>query len=264
MQMIKKGIFLSVGLIVWQILVSVGMINDYMFPAPIDLGRSFYALLVSGELAVDILSSVKRVCVGFALATVAGVSLGVLAGYSKKVSELLTPFFEFLRPIPPIAWIPIAILWFGFGDAPAFFLVFLGAFFPIFINTYWGIRSSKQIYVNVARNFGVGKWVTLSQVIFPASVPYICRGIHIGLGLAWTSVITAELVGAQSGLGYMIQLNRIMLKTSHIVVGMITIGVVGLCMNSILNLITRRLTFWCQDSMEVVSLQNAKGTYDHL
>jgi len=235
---------------VWQAAASLGWVNELILPAPVAILKAGVELLRSGELAQHAANSVKRVAIGFLLAGFFGVSIGALAGYSRRTAELLTPFFEFLRPIPPIAWIPIAILWFGLGDSPAYFIVFVGAFFPIFINSYWGVRSINIVHLEVARNLGTGRLLTLSDVILPGSLPAILKGLRIGLGLAWTCVISAELVGAQSGLGYMIQLNRIMLKTQNIVVGMIAIGLIGLLMNQLMALLEDRLTFWNQASTE--------------
>lgn len=252
MKLLKRA-FLFIFLIVsWQIAVYFGWINSLILPSPLSIASSFIQLSTSGELVLDILSSIKRVGVGFLIAVFLGVPLGVISAYSKNVSWFLTPLFEFLRPIPPIAWIPIAILWFGLGDAPAYFIVFVGAFFPIFINSYWGIRSGKFTYFNVAKNIGANRFLIFTDVLLPGSLPHIMSGLRIGMGLAWTSVISAELVGAQSGLGYMIQLNRIMLRTNKIVVGMIAIGIVGFIMNYLMMLLERRLTFWNQDTIGMV------------
>lgn len=235
-------------IIIWQFLIHLKLLNEYILPAPVDIFRAFIRLAKSGELFIDLLNSVKRVLLGFLVASFLGVGLGIISGYFRKVSDALTPILEFLRPIPPIAWIPIAILWFGLGDKSAYFIVFVGAFFPIYINSYWGIRESRITHLNVARNFGASRFIILTDVLLPDSLPRILHGLRIGLGLGWTSVIAAELVGAQSGLGYMIQLNRIMLKTENIIAGMISIGIAGFIMNYLMLFLERRLTFWNQQA----------------
>jgi NitT/TauT family transport system permease protein len=247
---IKKCIpfFLIIG--IWQILASLGLITDYIFSSPLELIKAFFKLVVSGDLGINVYHSVKRVCIGFLIAAVFGCFSGIVAGYYKRCAAMLLPLCEFLRPIPPIAWIPIAILWFGLGDAPAFFIVFIGAFFPIFINTYWGVRSSQYIYLDVAHNFSVSGTVMFFDVIIPASLPLMMHGLRIGLGLAWTSVISAELIGAQNGLGYMIQMNRLMLKSYNILVGMIVIGFIGWGMNHLMLVIEKKITFWNQETLE--------------
>mgnify|MGYP001605322452 CR=1 FL=1 len=193
---------------------------------------------------LDLFASVKRVLAGFLAASVFGLVLGTLSGYGRRLSDAIMPLCEFLRPIPPIAWIPIAILWFGLGDKPAYFIVFIGAFFPIFINCYWGIRESRLTHLNVARDFGASRLIVFTDVLLPGSLPRILHGLRIGLGLGWTSVISAELVGAQSGLGYMIQLNRVMLRTENIIAGMVTIGLAGLVMNYFMLRLEKRLLAW--------------------
>lgn len=248
MRVFKKILPFLVVIVIWQFLIHLKLLNEYILPSPINIFKAFIRLAKSGELFIDLLESVKRVLIGFLLASFLGVSFGIISGYYRKVSDILTPLLEFLRPIPPIAWIPIAILWFGLGDRPAYFIVFVGAFFPIFINSYWGIRESRIMHLNVARNFGASRFIILTDILLPESLPRILHGLRIGLGLAWTSVISAELVGAQSGLGYMIQLNRIMLKTENIIAGMITIGIAGLIMNYFMLILEKRLTFWNQQA----------------
>lgn len=250
MKIIKKlPPFLAV-LLVWELLSRTGLLNAQLLPSPSVIFKAAAALAASGEIFTDLLFSVKRVLAGFLAASVLGLAAGVVSGYSRRVSDAVMPLCEFLRPIPPIAWIPIAILWFGLGDNPAYFIVFVGAFFPIFINSYWGVRESRINHLNVARNFGAGRALTLTDVLLPGSLPRIMHGLRIGLGLGWTSVISAELVGAQSGLGYMIQLNRIMLSTENILVGMAAIGLAGLGMNWLMLLLERRLLAWSAETLQ--------------
>jgi len=250
MRIIKKLIPFIGIIILWQIAAHFTWVNQAILPAPTQILKALFELSASGELFEHALESVKRVAIGFLIASIFGVSLGIISGYFRLFSEIIMPVCEFLRPIPPIAWIPIAILWFGLGDSPAYFIVFIGAFFPIFINCYWGVRQSRLTYLNMARNLGLNKRQILANIILPGSLPGIISGLRIGLGLAWTSVISAELVGAQSGLGYMIQMNRIMLRTYNIIVGMIVIGVIGLLMNYLMHVLEKKLTFWDKGRLE--------------
>jgi len=148
-----------------------------------------------------------------------------------------------IRPISVIAWIPIAILWFGLGDRSAWFLIFLGSFFPIFTNTYFGVRSVQPIHIQVAQCLGAGRWLFLREVL-PSALPYILSGMRIGLGTGWTCVIAAELITASSGLGYMIQVARAMIETEKVLGGMVIIGAIGFAMNYLMGAIERRLTLW--------------------
>jgi len=174
-------------------------------------------------------------------------TLGVLLGWSRVLSELLRPIVESVRPIPPIAWTPIAILWFGVGNAPSYFLVFIGAVFPVFVNTFAAVRGIDRNQVNAALCLGASPWLLIRDVLIPASLPVIFPGLRIALGIGWMCVVTAELIAAQSGLGYMSQQNRVLLQTSNVVVGMMTIGVIGFAMSGVMGLVERRLAPWRQE-----------------
>jgi NitT/TauT family transport system permease protein len=218
-------------LAIWQIISLAGILNQNFLPSPLAIVAELIRLLRNDSLAADIIASVKRILTGFILASIIGIMLGTICGMNKKIYGFLNPLIEVFRPIPPIAWIPLAILWLGLGDQPAFFLVLIGAFFPIFTNTYSGIISLDKIYQRAAYSLGATKIRIITDVIWPAALPNIFTGLKIGLGISWMSVIVAEMVGAQSGLGYMIQLNRITLNITGVIVGMIVISTIGFLMN---------------------------------
>ncbi len=232
----------SVGVVIllWQLLAWAGWINTQVLPPPRQLAATTWEMALSGELITHILASTRRVLVGFMLAVGIGLTVGLALGAGRRLDRYLSPLVELLRPIPPIAWIPLAILWFGIGDQPAYFIVTLGAFFPIFVNSYHGIRQVHPLYIRAAQCMGATRRLLITDVLLPAALPAILTGLRVGIGVAWTSVIAAELVGAQSGLGYMIQTNRILLRTDKIVVGMLAIGVVGLVINQGVTLLERR------------------------
>jgi len=231
-------------IIVWWVISKI-FHNAQLLPDPIIVGKTFITSLKNG-LFNDAIASIQRVLFGFLIASVLGVFLGLLCGINKWVSRLISPILELLRPIPPIAWIPLAILWFGIGNNPAYFLVFLGAFFPIFSNTYLGVSSVEETYKRAAYSLGATKKEIITDIILPASMPQIFTGLKIGLGVGWMVVIAAELVGAQSGLGYMIQLNRFLLNSPEIITGMITIGVIGFLLNLLITKIEKMTTPWNQ------------------
>lgn len=235
-------IFLFV--IFWWI-ISVIFHNAQLLPDPIIVWKTFVVSL-KGNLIGDTISSIQRVLFGFLIASVFGVLLGLVCGVNKWASRLITPILELLRPIPPIAWIPLAILWFGIGNSPAYFLVFLGAFFPIFSSTYLGVSSVEETYKRAAYSLGATKKEIITDVIFPASMPQIFTGLKIGLGVGWMVVIAAELVGVQSGLGYMIQLNRFLLNSPEIITGMATIGLVGFLLNLLITKMEKLAIPWSQ------------------
>ena len=231
-------------ILVWQLLGTFGWINTNIFPPPSRIAQAMVDMAQAGLLWKDVQASVFRVSIGFALATVVGVGLGALFGRVQWIARLILPIIEIIRPISPIAWIPIAILWFGLGDKPAWFLICYGAFFPIFTNTYLGVISVQQIHVQAAQCHGASRTLFVRRVLLPSALPYILAGMRIGLGVAWMCVIAAELIAAQSGLGYMIQLARTMLETEKVFAGMIIIGIIGFCMNALMSWVERRLTPW--------------------
>jgi ABC-type nitrate/sulfonate/bicarbonate transport system permease component len=230
--------------IVWWIISAI-FHNTQLLPDPIIVGKTFITSL-KDDLLNDAIASIQRVLFGFLIASVLGVFLGLLCGVNKWISRLISPILELLRPIPPIAWIPLAILWFGIGNNPAYFLVFLGAFFPIFSNTYLGVSSVEETYKRAAYSLGATRKEIITDIILPASMPQIFTGLKIGLGVGWMVVIAAELVGAQSGLGYMIQLNRFLLNSPEIITGMLTIGFVGFLLNLLITKIEKLSVPWSQ------------------
>lgn len=236
------GIAIFVGL--WQLLAGIGWINPVLLPSPANLAGAAWELLAEGTLIQHTIASLGRVLIGFVLAGIAGIVLGVVLGWSPIISDLVRPVVESLRPIPPIAWTPIAILWFGVGNAPSYFLVFIGAIFPVFVNTYSAVRNIDRNQINAALCLGARPGLLIRDIIVPAALPIIFPGLRIALGVGWMCVVAAELIAAQSGLGYMIQQNRVLLQTQNVVTGMITIGLVGFAMSALMSVIERRLIPW--------------------
>jgi len=244
MSPLRTAIPIVTLVLVWQLIAVLGAFDPQLFPRPVTVARAFLDLLVRGDLLTDIIASLQRVLVGFLIALAIGTPLGLFLGTNAKASGLFTPILELLRPIPPIAWIPLAILWFGLGNKPAYFLVFLGAFFPIFTNALFGATSLEERYRRAAYSLGATKRQFVVNVLIPASLPHVFAGLRIGLGVGWIVVITAELVGAQSGLGYMIQFNRLLLETPKVIAGMITIGLIGFLLNRLMIQLENKLIPW--------------------
>lgn len=234
----------------WQALAELGIINANLLPPPTRVAAEFWQQIRTGVLIENCLGSLGRILAGFAIASLVGVVLGVMLGMHRGPGSL-SLLIDLLRPIPPIAWIPIAILWFGLGNRSAIFIVSVGAFFPIFVNTYAGIRSVNQAHINAARCLGARQWLMITEILIPAASPTILTGLRIGAGIAWTSVIAAEMVGTHEGLGYAIQLNRTMLQTEAVIVGMLTIGIIGWGMNVVLAGIERYLTRWNKGTLAI-------------
>ncbi len=231
-------------LCLWQSFALAFFRGSEIFPAPYAVLRALFVEIPPKSLVSDCVASLSRVGVGLLAAMILGIGLGVLLGMLPRVGLYLTTLIEFFRPIPPIAWIPLAILWFGIGEVSSYFIIFMAAFFPIFTNSFAGARSLSPIHTTVARSLKVRWTLFLQHVLLPSALPQIVTGVRVGLGIAWMAVIASEMVAAQSGLGYMIQLNRLLLLSDRVVAGMVIIGLVGYVMNQLALLIGEVLTPW--------------------
>lgn len=189
-------------------------------------------------------ASLWRVIQAMVVSTILGIGLGLVMGWSKKVRAIVNPIFVSLRPIPPIAWIPLVILWFGVGEFSKVLLVFLGAFFPIVLNTMAGVSMVDQMYLNVGRIYKANTWQMLYHVVFPAAMPAIMAGLKIALSSSWMVVVAAEMIASKSGLGFLITRGNESYDVALVLCGMILIGVVGAILSYIFSLTERRLCPW--------------------
>lgn len=209
-----------------------------LFPKPWEVVRGIAELAQKGLLLRYIVASLFRVTWGFGLAALVGVPVGLALGWYKQAFEAFNPMIQVFRPISPIAWIPVAILWFGVSDAAPVFLIFLASVFPITVSATSAVQNMQPVYLRAAENFGLGRWELFTQVIFRACLPQILTGIRIALGIAWLVVVAAEMIAVNSGLGYLIIDARNAGKRYDLVVaGMVMIGLIGL----VLDLLVRRL-----------------------
>jgi len=231
---------LVIFLALWT-LASHRLDSAVLLPPPIDVLRTYGELISDGTLAGDVRASIVRVFAGFLIAASLAVPLALLLAYSRILRGLVMPLIALIRPIPPIAWIPLAILWMGLGDPPSYFITAIAAFFPIFLNAFAGGTSLQEEHLNAARSLGARPAALLVTVMLPSALPMIVTGLRIGLGQAWMAVVTAELVAAQSGLGYMIQISRLSLETARVLVGMTVIGLLGAVMIGALGILERRV-----------------------
>ncbi|HVZ53059.1 MAG TPA: ABC transporter permease [Pseudolabrys sp.] len=214
-----------------------------LMPAPTTIAASAAGMIASGELFYHLAASLKREAFAFLYATSA-IPLGMAMGWWRVVYNQVNPIMEILRPIPPLAWIPLSILWFGLGDAQNEFIIFLGIFFPILVNTIVGVKNIDPNLIRAARSLGATERKMLERIVFKGALPQIITGIRIGLGVGWMALVAAELVGANSGLGFLINDARSMLRTDTIIVGMLAIGVIGLLIDTFIRLLGRRLLPW--------------------
>jgi len=227
---------LGLLLVAWH--AGVRASGSDLFPAPIDVVRGILELVQQGLLLKYVVASLFRVTCGFTLAVLVGIPFGLLLGWYARAFDAFNPVIQILRPISPIAWIPVAILWFGVSDAAPIFLIFLASVFPITVSASAAVRNMQPVYLRAARNFGLSQVQLFQRVVFPASLPSIITGIRIALGVAWLVVVAAEMIAVNSGLGYLIIDARNAGKRYDLVVaGMVMIGLIGLT----LDLLVRRL-----------------------
>ena len=221
----------AVVLTLWEVASRLSGWSAQVFPGPSMVAAGGVELLLNGKLLSDSVASLYRVTIGFDLAVLTGVPLGIILGRTDKLSKFISPLIQFLRPISPLAWIPLAMLWFGIGEKPAVFLIFLSCFFPLVTSTVIAVLSIKPIYFQVASNFGFSRREVLFKVIFPSILPEIITALRMTIGIAWLVVVAAEMIAVQSGLGYLILDSRNALRMDYVMVGMITIGVIGLALD---------------------------------
>lgn len=230
-------------IVVWEV-AAWSIDNPVLLPSFGATVDAAVQLISSGILAADIIASLKRVVLGFAIAAAIAVPLAMVLAYFLILRRLIMPIVQLLRPIPPIAWIPLSVLWFGIGDPPSYFITAVAAFFPIFLNAFQGGISVEQRHFHAAQFLGAGQRALILRIMVPSAMPFIWTGVSVGLGQSWMAVVTAELIAAQSGLGYMIQNSRINLETASILVGMITIGLLGSLMVAGLRYLERYVLPW--------------------
>ncbi|MFN7140690.1 MAG: ABC transporter permease [Limisphaerales bacterium] len=200
-----------------------------LFPTPLEVGGGIIELIEKGLLLKYIVASLFRVTWGFTLAVLVGVPFGLFLGWYGRAFQAFNPMIQIFRPISPIAWIPVAILWFGVTDAAPVFLIFLASVFPITVSSIAAVKNMQPVYLRAAQNFGLSKGQLFRQVIFPSCLPQILTGIRIALGVAWLVVVAAEMIAVNSGLGYLIIDARNAGKRYDLVVaGMVMIGLIGL------------------------------------
>jgi NitT/TauT family transport system permease protein len=232
---------LAVGLVAWALLARAGAEG---LPGPLSVARRGWALASDGTLESDALASLRRVLIGFGLGTVAAVPIGFLMGWYPIARGLLEPYVQFFRTIPPLALIPLFVVVLGIGEVPKIAVIFLAAFLSSVVAAYQGVVGVDRTLINAARVLGASDRAIFVKVVVPASAPFILVGMRIGLGSAWGTLVAAELIAAQQGLGFRMQQAELYYDLPTIFVGLISIGVLGLVMDRLLLLAERHLTGW--------------------
>jgi len=226
---------------VWQIAVWVSQANVAILPPPQLTLATLWDLILSGELARHTLASLSRVVSAWGISTLVAVPLGLAMARSRTFERLLDPVIELFRPISPLAWIPLAILWFGIGETGKVFIIFVATFFPILLNTVSGVKGVDPVLIRAGRVLGCNNEATLFwRVILSAAMPTIIVGLRFSCGTLWAAIIAAELVAAQSGLGYLIADGMEILRSDLVLAGMIAIGVLGVLIDSVFRFIGKQ------------------------
>lgn len=224
----------AAGVLLWWGTSLTGIFPESLFPSPLAVGRGIAEEATEGRMFDDIVASLWRVASGFMLAVALGVPSGLLLGRGRRVRAALIPAVNFFRNLSPLAWIPFAILWFGIGDPPAIFLIFMASFFPIVLATAAAVVSIPAVYFRVARDYRLGRFETLRQVTLPAIAPEVITVLRVTAGLAWVVVVAAEMIAGRDGLGFAIWDARNGLRIDLLVAGMIMIGLIGVAIDRIL------------------------------
>ncbi|PZX03875.1 NitT/TauT family transport system permease protein [Psychrobacillus insolitus] len=239
----KKILNFSIGmlilLLVWQIIKIIGDYPEALLPSPVNVAHTIIEMIVDGTLLVHLQVSLGRFAAGYLLAIIPAVILGMLLGRMPRIWQIVDPIIQVLRPVSPIAWSPFIVLWFGIGNMPAIVIIFIAAFFPVLLTTVAGVKKVDKNYLKIAENMEMNRLELMVKIIFPAAFPSIVSGLHLALGSAWIFLVAGEMVGAQSGLGFLIVDARNTLNLSGVLAGIIFIGLLGFILDRLISLFER-------------------------
>ena len=232
----------------WWLLTATQVISPTRFPAPREVWDALRQIALAGyadaRLHAHIVHSVNLVLMGFAVAVATGVPLGLAMGWSRRTEALVNPAFLLIRPIPPLAWIPLAIVWLGLGDAAKVLVIWFAAFVPSVINSYAGVRSIEPHMIEAARMLGVPRWMLVREVLVPGAAPLIFTGLRLSLQACWTTLVAGELIGAAAGLGRVLSQGALDIFPAMILVGMVAVALAGGVMTWALGWLERRAIAW--------------------
>jgi len=225
----------------WQILHSY-FVNPFLLPSPLQVLRTMWDLLLSGELLDDIYASSRRILVGYFGGSLIGIMLGLLMGRFRSINDLMTPCLEFLRPLSPVALLPLVLIWFGIGEAAKYVLVGYTAAIIVLINTAFGVNRMPIIRARAAQCLGASEWQMFRNVLLPSVIPYIVVGMRTALGFSFMAIVAAELIAADSGIGYLIMQSRILIQVDQTFAGLITLSLLGAFSDMVSRLTLSKLT----------------------
>jgi NitT/TauT family transport system permease protein len=237
---------LFIVLAIWGGVSALALFPETIFPSPQSVLIAAVDLVSDGTLFSDLKDSLGRACVGFAIGASLGVAVGLLTGRTRIVRTLLNPFLTILRPVPAIALVPVAIVWFGIGEASKYFVISYTVFLTVWFNTHHGMEYVPDIYIRASRSLGASRLREFFGVVIPAAAPHIFAGLRLGVALAFLSLVAAELTGASSGIGYRLQEARQYIRTDQMFALLIELGVIGAAIDAVVGRIGQRLVHWQQ------------------
>lgn len=246
---VLPALTIIIFLVLWEIVVSIGLISSTFLPKPSQLAHTFMEKLSQTEpegatLGQNILSSLQTSLSGFVVAVLVGIPLGLFMGFYEPIDRFVKPIFELIRPIPPIAWIPLTIVVLGIGFQAKMFIIFFAAFVPCVMNSYTGIKLTNPTLINVAKTCGATDFQIFIKVCIPSSLQMVFAGVRLALSASWTTLVAAEMLASSSGLGYMIQMGRMLARPDLILLGMVIIGLIGYLISLVVGKLEDQVARW--------------------
>lgn len=239
-----SSVSVLIFMLFWEFVCRAGLVDPIFLPAPSEILSRGIIDSKNGSLAINIWASTQRVMIGFFAAVLVSVPLGLILGTSRRFCAVFDPFISLLRPLPSMSWIPLSLLWFGITETQKYSIVFMGTIAPALLYVIEATRNVDSTLILAARNLGANKYQVMKEVILPASTAQIISGFKIILGLAWTCVISAELVAAKTGLGFMIMNGKEFFQTDTVVLGMVMISITVLIIDIVWRLIENKILAW--------------------
>lgn len=243
---VASGLSVASFLLLWEMVSRSGLFNPYLFPPPSEIAKALIGMASSGQLLVDLQASTHRILLGYLTGSAAGVAIGLITGRYRLMQSLITPIIQMVRPIPPISFVPVAILWFGLGDFSKYFLVFWGVFFPVWYNTHFGVRSVDSVYVRAAQSLGANQRQLMFEVILPGAMRFILAGLGTAVPIAFYCLVAAEIAGAYSGVAYRIDVAHLNFQVSVMFAGLIVLGIMSTIADRAFGALTKKLFPWAR------------------
>lgn len=230
--------------LIWELISRSGVVNQLLFPPPSVIVSALLAWASSGELTNDFLMSLSRVVIGYTAGALTGILIGVLTGRHQLISAFFSPIFQLLRPIPPIAFVPIVILWFGLGESGKYFLVFWGVFFTVWLAAHVGVQQVNPGLIRAAKSLGTPERLMLREVLIPGAMPYIFVGLRTSISISFYTLVAAELAGTFAGLAYRIDISQQNLQMGKMLAGLVMLGIISAVADKAFSLASKRMVWW--------------------